>query len=488
MSLGTRDFKDYEIKKIVKIQALARGMMARKKYAIRHLDEKSQTDYWAFFTGNDPVIANLKSHQAEEGNTALIATSGMRAVLIACELAGNTNKIPKIILVDNSKLVYSLWREIRKYISTCNNADDFFKGLSEFLDSYQNLYRPCDSNQEIKEYFKSLFQNYGYNRVKSIIMATSFIRQCWSHENTFKALKNILSKLNIQNVYVYPSNIVHCVEDNMVDRILRNIHLIHPKLSIHTNYCPVHGVPEEVFLCQDSKPDVVSNTIFPKGEDSSLSSSMMASFLINGHSVSMDFKMFIAMAPLLSSRIDGGKVTIHEVNMQQTDAKHEPKKKTRSLFSTSQPKILTAACQSTLVEHKNNDDKISTTKKYQAKLEGILDKYRKHKFKQHSGRKLLLEEKEGKIFNYNFPKSGYELFLEIHEIVKKKITDDIYKNIITKVYDKLHHKTEKRDGFLGWRMRDQDTANFHKEILDYIKDDLAAFGCASTTTITMSAF
>jgi CheY-like chemotaxis protein len=73
-------------------------------------------DYPAFVVGNDPVMPKELDtfHEAKE-QIALIATSGLRAISLACKL-GNKENTPKIILVDNSMQVIEFWREMKKFI------------------------------------------------------------------------------------------------------------------------------------------------------------------------------------------------------------------------------------------------------------------------------------------------------------------------------------------------------------------------------------
>lgn len=262
------------------IQKNVRGFLARRKYGIKHLSKDQQDSYPAFVVGNDPVMpASLDKYNEPTKKIALIGTSGMRVVSIACKL-GNPKNIPKIILIDNSKEVYEFWYAMREFVKDDIKAATeqlFLKNLPSFLGSHIHLYRdlPDDCyaseappgvkylNQNVHTYFIALIKKYGYDYVRSVICHTSLIKQSWADSSVFVKVKNILSYLGIDKIYMYPSNIAACIDNAQIrTQVLENISKTNPILSIHTDCCSVHGFPEKVYLLENNNPAYVSNTIF----------------------------------------------------------------------------------------------------------------------------------------------------------------------------------------------------------------------------------
>ena len=62
---------------------------------------------------------------------------------------------------------------------------------------------------------------------------------------------------------MYPSNIVSCISDLEVqNQVLENIHLLAPILSIHTNACDEHCMPEKIMLITNQEPTTVLSNLF----------------------------------------------------------------------------------------------------------------------------------------------------------------------------------------------------------------------------------
>ncbi|ARG97075.1 hypothetical protein B6N58_05000 [Legionella micdadei] len=267
-------------KATITIQKHCRGFLVRKRYAIHPLEARYQTNHPTFVVGNDPGMPlSLNKFQESEGKIALIATSGLRAVSLACML-GNAKHTPKIILIDNSSLVYNFWYALRAFMEDDKKAGTrkvFFQHLPAFLERYKHLYvRVVDDelsrnnsrgvhylNQNIIVHFNSLFELFGYDYVRAVIQHTSLIKQSWADATTFVKVKNILDYLEVKNVYMYPSNIVATVIDTTVqNRILENIKTVMPALSIHTDYCQIHGQPEKIYIFRNQTPEHVKKNIF----------------------------------------------------------------------------------------------------------------------------------------------------------------------------------------------------------------------------------
>lgn len=225
-------------------------------------DQTALTNYPAFFVGNEPEFTGLESYQAREGKVVLIATSMMRSVWVACQLSGHSIETPQIILIDNSKCVHFLWKKIKEYLEKCEKPGIFFSGLNNFLNTNRKAFIDyAGHDQKVINHFNLLFRKYGYLCVKSIIAEMCLIQQSFADKAIFERLKMMLSDLNIKNVYMYVSNILHYVSEDTAEKIMENIAMINPGLSIYTDI--INKKPRHFFLCQDSTADSVRSTLFP---------------------------------------------------------------------------------------------------------------------------------------------------------------------------------------------------------------------------------
>ena len=130
-----------EEKAAITLQRLYRGHRDRTHFQIKGLSSSEEVSYPAFPLGNDPEIKLKK--QDNKGAVAIIATSGVRSVLLACQLGDKHNKkiIPKIILVDNSREVHQFWNQIKTFAEENMTEDDFLKNLPKFFEKNKSLIR-----------------------------------------------------------------------------------------------------------------------------------------------------------------------------------------------------------------------------------------------------------------------------------------------------------------------------------------------------------
>jgi hypothetical protein len=264
---------------IIKAQALIRRKQVMDKFTINELDQTQMESYPTFVVGNDPLMPKtLDQYHVEDEKIALVATSGMRAVSLACKL-GTEKHLPKIIIVDNSFEVVQFWKLMREFAVQNTNQHDFLNHLPQFLHQHEDLYRrlPKDAykadntatvsylSQDIPGYFKALFGKYGFDYVRRVMMHASVIQQSWTDVETFAKIKNILAYLEINKVVMYPSNIAECIHDpDLQDRLFQVIDDMNPMLSIHTDCCPGHHKPERVFLIENNQKDYAKQTVFAK--------------------------------------------------------------------------------------------------------------------------------------------------------------------------------------------------------------------------------
>ncbi|CEK10270.1 IQ calmodulin-binding motif-containing protein [Legionella hackeliae] len=257
----------------IRIQRHVRGHLARKKYGIKQAPKSSLTEYKAFLVGNEPIINLPETYKANKEKIALVGTSVLRSLYLICQL-GNRVETPKLIIIDNSEKVLAFWRKLRDLIEksifideTANNVimetkeAKFLKVFSEFLAQNTELYHVIPDNayneyqplfqyekQDPNNFMKRLVEQHGLSYVLSTIKHMSIIGQSWADPHLLKVIKNILDLHGIKKVYAYPSNIEHCINDEFIEQLRENIEVLKPELSVETDRCPSHGIPETVFL------------------------------------------------------------------------------------------------------------------------------------------------------------------------------------------------------------------------------------------------
>lgn len=271
-----------DLNNVIKIQSVIRGSQTRDKYQMNELPRAALENYPTFVVGNDPQMPpELNNYIQPDDKIALVATSGMRAVSLACKL-GNSKQLPKIILVDNSSQVVEFWKAMRSFVQDDTKAGTkelFLENLPLFLQKNRCLYRELDAkafensctdkvkylSQDISIYFKALIDKYDYKYIKDIISHAYIIQQSWADIEVFAKIKNILNYLGISKIFMYPSNIVSCIGNESVqNQVLQNIESLTPILSIHTNLCNenFHSRPERVLLITNQDQAAVRLALF----------------------------------------------------------------------------------------------------------------------------------------------------------------------------------------------------------------------------------
>lgn len=267
-------------KATITIQKYLRGYLVRKLFFIQSLQPSQLTSEKTFVIGNDPIMPiELDKYKEPNEKIALIACSGMRAVSLALTL-GNSQNLPKIFLVDSSKKSIGFWESMKDITCDDNKSKTptlFFENLQLLLNTRQDLYNPIPDkffeyftathqypNQNIHQYFFNLVQQYGYDYMRAVISHASIIKQSWANADTFIKIKNILSYLGINKIYMYSSNIGSCLaEPEEMNQFLKNIKQLRPSLSIHTNLCVTHRIPEKVCLINRKNMKNIKYRLFP---------------------------------------------------------------------------------------------------------------------------------------------------------------------------------------------------------------------------------
>ncbi|RMX21723.1 hypothetical protein EAS68_02925 [Legionella jordanis] len=262
-----------QLNSVIKVQSLIRKYLTQKRYRFNQLPKDQMTEYMAFLLGNDPNIEGLNHHAPKEGGVALVATSALRAIKIACELSVKDRSVtPRIFIVDNSQKVHDAWTSLKKSAEQ-SSAPEFFEQLSQYLIQEENKgYRAfkkyscecADSQthppQDPFKFWGELIDLYTYDYLQKLIANTICIKQSFADAASFIKIKNHIQDLGIKNTFVYASNILCDIYWTalqyrpLVNVILENIELLEPKLAIHTDICRKHWEPKRFFLIDNQAP------------------------------------------------------------------------------------------------------------------------------------------------------------------------------------------------------------------------------------------
>jgi hypothetical protein len=229
------------------------------------------TDYDVMPIGNDPVIHGLENYSVAERRVGFCGTSGLRSLLLACELSGQVNETseqkavskvqsPKLFIIDNSQDVYRFWHSLKHIATHANSENDFMKIIDQYLDKNPNEKIFAGSRPEemldpliyyhepdVSQFMKNLFTRFGYEFIKKTLI-----------DNSFKKIKNQFALLEIADIYVYPSNIGVATHTGNLEDLMASIDTLSAKLSIHTNFCTALGRPERFYLIENPGLDSVA--------------------------------------------------------------------------------------------------------------------------------------------------------------------------------------------------------------------------------------
>ncbi len=243
----------------IKIQSLFRGYSARRRFAIKPLEEKEASISGAFCTGNDPdnllVPAQLKSDKP----FALVGTSGARSLDIALSFcAENTTFIPKIYIVDRSINVKAFWSILQRCFAKAADLEAVKANIILSQDNFAKVITccPCHSLPALVTLLAGLEQGFSFDRLKAMVMNVSMILGDWADPILFTKLKNICDASGFEAVYAYSSNIVSCsdfgdfAEEKCVAAILNNIKTLNPKASVYSNRDKDKRRPTKIFCYQ----------------------------------------------------------------------------------------------------------------------------------------------------------------------------------------------------------------------------------------------
>jgi len=242
----------------LKIQTAVRGYLAKKNYKINPL-EKIITEH-VFCVGNDPII-QIPSKLKSDRQIVLVATSGLRVLDIAGQFcASNTTYTPKICIVDINTNVKLFWLGIKeKIFEKAKSIEDVIKNIND------NQYQLCGlpsrfsphHNSEISaiiEALKKYSLEFGFDRLKKMVANVVAITHDWTDPDLFLKLKNIFNKIGLNDVYIYPSNIITCIDagrfdaDPRINQMFKNIMILNPRVSIYSNIQPELGMPS-LMIC-----------------------------------------------------------------------------------------------------------------------------------------------------------------------------------------------------------------------------------------------
>ncbi|MDF1646476.1 MAG: hypothetical protein P1U61_05820 [Legionellaceae bacterium] len=240
-----------------KIQASMRRFFAKRDYQLPYQPITSCTDYLLRIQGNDPKI-NLKRRHLSTDRVALIGTSGLRTLEIACQLGSDC---PKIFLIDNSQHVILFWRRLQAVMEKSSSAKGIMKKVSPMTCDCSDC---MDSMDPETGYLATLCRIYGFDKVKRIVLHASIIPQNWADKKTFQVLSRLVTFCEYQSVYLYASNIVSCMvasrEEASAKAILSHIASLNPDLVIHTDLSG-RQIPKQVFYYLKNHHDDVETIL-----------------------------------------------------------------------------------------------------------------------------------------------------------------------------------------------------------------------------------
>lgn len=245
------------------------GFRTRQQYAINPLPMTELFNYRAFMVGNMPKV-DLSAHAIKDKKIALVGNSMLRSLQLILSLSEG-GPVPKLIIVENSYQVITLWRKIRTMTENLDKKPTEEQAISAFcqlLQPNQTLYRQIApfryqrNEKSGRQYypqlpgglFRGLIQRYGLMRVIHTIRHATIIQQSWADKQLFPKLRNILKHNGIEHVVGFPSNIAsiivrqHNGPCDAADQVFKNLESLNPTLSIIANFNPKARIPTKVVV------------------------------------------------------------------------------------------------------------------------------------------------------------------------------------------------------------------------------------------------
>ena len=167
--------------------------------------------------------------------------------------------------------MHQFWVAIKKVLEDASSEADVEQLISQevyTLPIYRKGYHRGTFNERSKYYsfleintlLNTLFETYGFDRVRSIIRATVPIKGDWSDTDLFRKIHNIARTNGAEELIAYPSNILACLGPSCPcgrpncaaphGKIINSINVLQPSLSVFTDRCPTHCVPENSFIAK----------------------------------------------------------------------------------------------------------------------------------------------------------------------------------------------------------------------------------------------
>lgn len=220
----------------------------------------------AFWMGNDPITQeSLVAHQSAKP-FVLVGTSMFGSIKLASYLAKNTDFIPDVVIVDNSRQVAKCWALVKTYFaaSTEKNPEKFVDSFILYLQE-NNFYSlsmdiwDADTAKELRDLLFKMISDSSLDYVKKMVSRAVIIQQSWADLDTFNTIAEVYKDIDI---YAYPSNIIHCISDTKVQQDVAScIEALNPRLSIQTNL--FDGAPTTVHLITDNSAATIMTTLGP---------------------------------------------------------------------------------------------------------------------------------------------------------------------------------------------------------------------------------
>lgn len=249
------------------IQRFWRGHKARQQYGINQLPTAQLTQYEAFMVGNSPCV-DLAPYTITDKRIALVGNSALRSLQMILALSQG-GPVPKLIIVENSRKVITMWRQLREMCESLPSSIDpksFEESFNQFLQCHQALYINLDRDimdeygapgvtyypQDPVEFMRLLISQHSIERVLQTIRQATFLQQSWTDKQLFPKLKNILTLNSIDHVIGFPSNVAgliarkHKGASKEAEQVFLNLEALHPSLSIISNLSKKYKLPSKI--------------------------------------------------------------------------------------------------------------------------------------------------------------------------------------------------------------------------------------------------
>lgn len=283
----------------VKLQSAWKGYLVRKELKKPHT--LTPQNYATLISGNEPSI---RFPQKLDRNFVLVGTSGIKSLQLISDLAkiqpssDGYSHVPKLFIVDYSPYVVNFWKFLKNCVAKAKNITDFIAHvLTRRFDLEKYTGGCCLSPEKVLincicglanlnaeptsgSYLETIpGKENKWDFIKNVIEKATIICHDWSDPSAFAYIRQHTAPE--VPIVVYASNIIEFANTcrrpmsseestTTIDKMLDNIFLLRPYLSIHTRTWKrtdcCHIKPDETLLLKGSDKkthlDSLSNAKF----------------------------------------------------------------------------------------------------------------------------------------------------------------------------------------------------------------------------------